>query len=83
VCIRTTGSGSFSPMAVVQASKLTQHERRILELAAEGCTVEEIAPRLYVSTGTARGHRRLLFEKLGARNVTQAVAIALRDGHIR
>jgi DNA-binding NarL/FixJ family response regulator len=72
----------LSAMAV-QPIELSDSERRLLELAAEGLTTEEIAARLYVSVGTTKLHRRVLFSKLGARNATQAVAIALRDGHIR
>jgi DNA-binding CsgD family transcriptional regulator len=67
----------------VQPIVLSDYERRLLELAAEGLTTEEIADRLYVSVGATKLHRRTLYSKLGARNVTQAVAIALRHGYIR
>src|SRR3712207_8022621 len=56
---------------------------RSLALVAQGMTAEEIASRLYISYETVRTHLRNARAKLGARTVTEAVAVALQRGEIR
>ncbi|MCD9821222.1 helix-turn-helix transcriptional regulator [Bradyrhizobium japonicum] len=58
---------------------LTAREREALTRAALGETAEQIGKALNVSTPTATMHLKHCREKLGATNITQAVAIAL--GH--
>jgi DNA-binding NarL/FixJ family response regulator len=52
---------------------LTQREREILDLIAEGLTVKEIAERAHVSTNTVRTHIRNIYEKLQVRSRVEAV----------
>lgn len=58
--------------------ELTQREREVLRLLADGCSNEEIGRRLFISPETVRTHIRKAMTKLGADTRTQAVAKALR-----
>jgi DNA-binding NarL/FixJ family response regulator len=60
--------------------RLSERERQILDLLAEGLTTSSIARRLFVSESTAKGHLANLYEKLDATNRTQAVMNAVREG---
>jgi DNA-binding NarL/FixJ family response regulator len=62
-----------------QMPQLTQRERDVLRLLADGLSNEEIGKRLFISAETVRTHVRKAMEKLDADTRTQAVARALRD----
>lgn len=55
---------------------LTSRELQVLRLVAEGLSNSEIGHRMFRSLDTVKGHNRRLFEKLGVRNRTQAIARA-------
>ena len=57
---------------------LTEREREVLALIAQGITNREIADELYLSFDTIKTHVRKVFTKLGVSNRTQA-AIAARE----
>lgn len=59
--------------------ELTENERRILCLAAHGATVTEIATKTRRSSETIKSAEKAIREKLGARNTTNAVAIAIDE----
>ena len=59
---------------------LSPAEIRVLRLIADGEANKEIAVRLSVSEGTIKAHVRNLMSKLGAKDRTHAVMIALRRG---
>ncbi len=59
---------------------LTDRERQVLGLVAEGLTNAEIGQRLSISPGTAKAHVARLLYKLGARDRVQLVIIAHRAG---
>ena len=63
-------------------SPLTPREADVLELAAGGAPVEEIAARAHLSPGTVRNHLSAAATKLGAPNRHVAVAEARRHGWI-
>jgi two-component system nitrate/nitrite response regulator NarL len=59
---------------------LTQREREILVLMADGRTAPEIAGELQLSPATVRTHVFHLYEKLGVAERAAAVAAAMRKG---
>ncbi len=59
---------------------LTEREREVLALVAEGLTNAAIAERLTVSVHTVRNHVANLSAKLGASSKLEALAIAVREG---
>jgi DNA-binding NarL/FixJ family response regulator len=63
-----------------QLDELTDREREVMALAAEGLSNVEIAQRLLVSPATARTHVSRAMVKLHARNRAQLVVIAYQTG---
>ncbi len=59
---------------------LTNREREVLHLAAEGYTNAEIADQLSISPRTAETHRANLMHKLGLHTHTDLIRYALRRG---
>src|SRR5207302_9839421 len=59
---------------------LTNREREILGLLAEGLGNKQIAARLGISTHTVKTHLELLFDKLGVSSRAEAVAVGVRRG---
>ena len=62
--------------------QLTDRERDVLRLVAEGHTTQEIADMLVVSPKTVEGYRTNLMAKLGIHNRVELVKYALRKGII-
>jgi DNA-binding NarL/FixJ family response regulator len=62
---------------------LTQREREVVALVADGLSNEEIAGKLYLSQSTAKTHALRAMAKLGARDRAQLVAIAYQAGLVR
>ena len=62
------------------APRLSDRERQVLELLAEGLGVTAIAGRLFISESTAKAHIGRIYEKLGAANRAQALVTAMRLG---
>jgi DNA-binding CsgD family transcriptional regulator len=62
----------------VDGLHLTDREREVLTLLAQGLQLEEIGQRLGIGAETVRTHVRNATDRLGASNRTHAVAIAIR-----
>jgi DNA-binding NarL/FixJ family response regulator len=60
-------------------SDLTLREIQVLEAVADGKSNKEIAEAIGIAEDTVKTHLRKLFERLGASDRAQAVAIALRQ----
>jgi DNA-binding NarL/FixJ family response regulator len=71
-----------SSAATDKILNLTQREREVLRLLADGHANEEIGKRLFISSETVRTHVRKAMAKLDADTRTQAVATALRQSLI-
>jgi DNA-binding NarL/FixJ family response regulator len=54
---------------------LTERQRQIAELVAEGLREREIAERLGLSRNTIRNHKQAIFHKLGARNSIEMIRL--------
>jgi two-component system response regulator DegU len=59
---------------------LSRRESQILQKVAYGATTKEVAHDLEISPHTVKTHLERIFEKLGANDRAQTVAIALRKG---
>ncbi len=63
-----------------KATPLSKREREILQKVADGATTRQVASDLGISPHTVKTHLERIFEKLGANDRAQAVAIAIRTG---
>lgn len=59
---------------------LSDRERQVLKLVAEGKTSRQIAEELFLSVNTVQTHRAHIMEKLGLHNRTDLIRYALRKG---
>jgi len=64
------------------ANPLSERERQVLRLAADGRSAAAIAAEVFLSAGTVRNHLSAAIGKTGAGNRAQAVRIALDKGWI-
>lgn len=64
----------------VKESPLTPRELDVLDVAAEGASIDEIAERLFLSRGTVRNYLSRAVTKIGARTRVDAVSIAREHG---
>jgi len=62
------------------ADPLSDREREVLRLLAEGHTNQEIAARLYISVRTAETHRAHIMQKLGFTTRSELVRYAIDQG---
>ncbi len=67
----------------VASETLTPRQEEVLRGVAEGKSNLEIANTLFVSEGTVKAHVKAILQKLGARDRTQAITIAIRRGLVR
>jgi DNA-binding NarL/FixJ family response regulator len=87
---KVAGGESFIDPALMPAfltgkdreEMLTNREREILKLLADGMSNADVAQRLFISQETVKSHVRHILAKLEADTRTHAVAIALRDAII-
>ena len=63
-----------------EVDQLSEREREVLALVAQGYTNREIAEKLVLSEHTARNHISRIFEKLGLSRRSEAAAYAARMG---
>ncbi len=63
--------------------RLSEREREIFQLVAEGRANKQIADLLHVSAATVETHRAHILEKLGLHNAAELVLYAVRKGVIR
>lgn len=66
-------AGKTDPLA-----GLTEREREVLELVADGLSNKEVAARLHLSEKTVKHYMTIIMEKLGVRNRTEAALLVKR-----
>jgi len=62
---------------------LSAREEEVLQLVADGCSLPEVASKLFISVKTVKNHLASIYQKLDARDRTQAVLRAVRLGIVR
>jgi two-component system, NarL family, response regulator DegU len=62
---------------------ITRREEEVLQLIADGLSTPEVASKLYISQKTVKNHLASIYEKLNARDRTQAVLLAVRMGIVK
>ena len=62
---------------------ISPREEEVLQLVADGLSLPEVAAKLYISVKTVKNHLASIYQKLDARDRTQAVLRAVRMGIIR
>jgi DNA-binding NarL/FixJ family response regulator len=73
--VRHLSSAAGSPL-----DTLTDREREVLQLIAEGKTTKQIALQLHVTTKAIEANRRKTMDKLDAHSVAELVKIAIAGG---
>jgi len=72
--------GTISTKDSSVSPALTNREREIIQLFAEGKTTKEIASSLYLSIKTIETHRKKIMDKLGFRSIAELTKYAIREG---
>ncbi|WP_343991911.1 response regulator transcription factor [Nocardioides dubius] len=73
-------AGAMMRRASDDRPRLSEREREVLDLLAEGLGTAAIASRLYMSESTVKTHIARVYQKLGATNRAQALVTAMRIG---
>lgn len=68
------------PGAASQRDGVTEREKEVLQLVAEGCSNREIGLALTIAESTVKRHLHNILEKLQMQNRAQAAAYAVRTG---
>lgn len=73
---QTESSPTESQKSVIES--LTDREREILELLAQGSSNKTIATKLYLSVRTVEGHLANIYSRLGVHSRTEAMLVAVK-----
>lgn len=78
-CYRTVGQkGDLSPL-----DELSEREREVLALTAEGYSASEVGRKLFLSPKTVETYRSRLMQKLNLHHRSEVIRFALRTGVLR
>jgi len=70
----------LGPTQIREERLVSRREEEVLQLIADGCSTSEVAERMYISQKTVKNHLASIYQKLEARDRTQAVLQAVRLG---
>jgi DNA-binding NarL/FixJ family response regulator len=76
---RLIGEAKQSHQSLSELNALTDREREVLDLLAQGMTNKEIAEKLVITTNTVKRHLKAIFEKLDVHTRSAATAKAAGD----
>ena len=80
------GKREFAPELIFgslrEENPLTEREREVLQMVADGKTTKEIAALLFLSTGTVRNYMSEIISKLNVKNRIEAITMAEGKGWI-
>jgi DNA-binding NarL/FixJ family response regulator len=79
---RQRGLSAPDQQTVRLVFSLTERERQVLVLIAQGCSTKETASQLGICYKTADSHRSRILEKLGVHETASMVRYAIRAGLI-
>jgi DNA-binding CsgD family transcriptional regulator len=77
-----TGSGVSEKAAPAGPDKLSERERELVALVAQGHTDAQIAEKLFISVSTVRTHLDRIRDKSGCRRRADLTRLALQEGII-
>lgn len=87
--LRKKGASSYWEYSLEQHCWLTREtltlrpqEKQVLILSAQGLTVAQIADKMNRSVDTIKTYKRVMFERLGTRSITEALTLATNSGLI-
>lgn len=75
--------GSSDELPLKKQGDLSNREREVLQLIAEGLTTNEIAEKLFTSKRTIETHRQNIIEKTQVKNTAALIKYAMENGLIR
>jgi len=70
----------LTPAPGSAAARLSDREREVLQLMAEGHPTADIAERLHISRKTVETHRKSIMIKLELHSVAELTKFAVREG---
>ncbi len=73
-------SDEFLPSDFNQSSKLSEREKNIIQLIADGLMEDKIAETLFISKHTVHTHKKNIFKKLGLHTNADLVKFAYENG---
>lgn len=86
ICIYKQGSDEIWELDLAgnawrksEKPKLTRREIEILQLHAQGLTINQIAEKIFVAPDTVKYYRRRIFERLGVSNIVEALSYAVNS----
>jgi DNA-binding CsgD family transcriptional regulator len=71
---------SLSKLEESNFTELSDREKEVLQLIAEGITTREIAEKLFISVKTVESHRKNIMMKLDLHTVPELTKYAIRAG---
>ncbi|MTD31511.1 response regulator [Planomicrobium sp. YIM 101495] len=70
-------------LAYEEPNPLTDRERQVLSLMAEGLSTKEIAKELFLTSGTVRNYISVILDKLDVKNRIEAISFTRKKGWIK